>query len=86
MSAKLDRGLPLITFNVNCIPVDMSVHKFNGAGLRNWLGKLATSVDISLTTQNMYQGVYGSIFGKRALLAIDHIMLALFWSYVPNMK
>ena len=30
--------------------------------------------------------VYGSIFGKRALLAIDHIMLALFWSYVPNMK
>ena len=32
------------------------------------------------------QGVYGSIFGKRALLAIDHIMLALFWSYVPNMK
>ena len=29
---------------------------------------------------------YGSIFGKRALLAIDHIMLALFWSYVPNMK
>ena len=31
-------------------------------------------------------GVYGSIFGKRDLLAIDHIMLALFWSYVPNMK
>ena len=30
--------------------------------------------------------IYGSIFGKRALLAIDHIMLALFWSYVPNMK
>ena len=29
---------------------------------------------------------YGSIFGKRALLAIDHIMLALIWSYVPNMK
>ena len=29
---------------------------------------------------------FGSIFGKRALLAIDHIMLALFWSYVPNMK
>ena len=29
---------------------------------------------------------YGSIFGKRDLLAIDHIMLALFWSYVPNMK
>ena len=29
---------------------------------------------------------YGSIFGKRALLAIDHIMLALFWSNVPNMK
>ena len=28
----------------------------------------------------------GSIFGKRALLAIDHIMLALFWNYVPNMK
>ena len=28
----------------------------------------------------------GSIFGKRALLAIDHIMLASFWSYVPNMK
>ena len=28
----------------------------------------------------------GSIFGKRDLLAIDHIMLALFWSYVPNMK
>ena len=28
----------------------------------------------------------GSIFGKRALLAIDHIMLALFWSYVPNVK
>ena len=26
------------------------------------------------------------IFGKRDLLAIDHIMLALFWSYVPNMK
>ena len=30
--------------------------------------------------------VCGSIFGKRDLLAIDHIMLALFWSYVPNMK
>ena len=30
--------------------------------------------------------LYGSIFGKRYLLAIDHIMLALFWSYVPNMK
>ena len=30
--------------------------------------------------------LYGSIFGKWALLAIDHIMLALFWSYVPNMK
>ena len=30
--------------------------------------------------------LYGSIFGKRDLLAIDHIMLALFWSYVPNMK
>ena len=29
---------------------------------------------------------FGSIFGKRALLAIDHNMLALFWSYVPNMK
>ena len=29
---------------------------------------------------------FGSIFGKRALLAIDHIMLALFWSYVPNRK
>ena len=29
---------------------------------------------------------YGSIFGKRYLLVIDHIMLALFWSYVPNMK
>ena len=29
---------------------------------------------------------YGSIFGKRYLLAIDHIVLALFWSYVPNMK
>ena len=29
---------------------------------------------------------YGSIFGKRDLLAIDHIMLALFWNYVPNMK
>ena len=28
----------------------------------------------------------GSLFGKRDLLAIDHIMLALFWSYVPNMK
>ena len=28
----------------------------------------------------------GSIFGKRDLLAIDHIMLAIFWSYVPNMK
>ena len=28
----------------------------------------------------------GSIFGKMYLLAIDHIMLALFWSYVPNMK
>ena len=28
----------------------------------------------------------GSIFGKRYLLAIDHIMLALFWRYVPNMK
>ena len=27
-----------------------------------------------------------SIFGIRDLLAIDHIMLALFWSYVPNMK
>ena len=30
--------------------------------------------------------IYGSIFGKRDLLAIDHIMLALFWSHVPNMK
>ena len=30
--------------------------------------------------------LYGSIFGKRDLLANDHIMLALFWSYVPNMK
>ena len=30
--------------------------------------------------------IFGSIFGKRAQLAIDHIMLALFWSYVPNMK
>ena len=30
--------------------------------------------------------INGSIFGKRDLLAIDHIMLALFWSYVPNMK
>ena len=29
---------------------------------------------------------FGSIFGKRDLLAIYHIMLALFWSYVPNMK
>ena len=28
----------------------------------------------------------GSIFGKRYLLAIDHIMLAIFWSYVPNVK
>ena len=28
----------------------------------------------------------GTIFGKRYLLAIDHIMLALFWNYVPNMK
>ena len=28
----------------------------------------------------------GSIFEKRDLLAINHIMLALFWSYVPNMK
>ena len=28
----------------------------------------------------------GSIFGKRYLLAIDHIMSALFWSYVPHMK
>ena len=38
--------------------------------------------DYVLTQKNKY----GSIFGKRALLAIDHIMLALFWSYVPNMK
>ena len=30
--------------------------------------------------------ILGSIFGKRYLLAIDHIMLALFLSYVPNMK
>ena len=30
--------------------------------------------------------IYGSIFGKRDLLAIDHIMSALFSSYVPNMK
>ena len=30
--------------------------------------------------------IYGSIFGKRYLLAIDHIMFALFWSYVSNMK
>ena len=35
---------------------------------------------------NSNENTYGSIFGKRALLAIDHIMLALFWSYVPNMK
>ena len=28
----------------------------------------------------------GSVFGKRDLLAIDYIMLALFWSYVPNIK
>ena len=34
----------------------------------------------------MYIHIYGSIFGKRYLLAIDHIMLALFWSYVTNMK
>ena len=30
--------------------------------------------------------LFGSIFGKRDLLASDHIMLPLFWSYVPNMK
>ena len=30
--------------------------------------------------------IYGSIFGKRDLLAIDHIMLALFLSYVPNLE
>ena len=41
-----------------------------------YCGSYLSSIDIS----------YGSIFGKRALLAIDHIMLALFWSYVPNMK
>ena len=35
---------------------------------------------------NAYDIIIGSIFGKRALLAIDHIMLALFGSYVPNMK
>ena len=29
---------------------------------------------------------FGSTFEKRYLLAIKHIMLALFWSYVPNMK
>ena len=33
-----------------------------------------------------YIYIYGSIFGKRDLLAIDHLMLALFWSCVPNMK
>ena len=27
---------------------------------------------------------FGSIFGERNLLAIDHIMLALFWSYVMS--
>ena len=31
-------------------------------------------------------GIFASIFGKRDLLAIDHNMLALFRSYVPNMK
>ena len=33
-----------------------------------------------------YIYIYGSVFGKRDLLAIDHIMLALFWRYAPNMK
>ena len=28
----------------------------------------------------------GIIFEKRDLLAFDHIMLALFWSYVLDMK
>ena len=45
--------------------------------------------DIVLVKQPKYNKTtttYGSIFGKRALLAIDHIMLALFWSNVPNMK
>ena len=40
---------------------------------------------ISLYNFDTYE-TFGSIFGKRDLLAIDHIMLALFWSYVPNMK
>ena len=40
----------------------------------------ATSVSLFMLLAN------GSVFGKRDLLAIGHIMLALFWSYVPNMK
>ena len=43
-------------------------------------------VDIFLFTKGINRCTYGSIFGKRDLLAIDHIMLALFWSHVPNMK
>ena len=39
---------------------------------------------ISLSSMSHVE--FGSIFGKRYLLAIDHIMLALFWSCVPNMK
>ena len=39
-----------------------------------------------LVQNNGSHYIYGSIFGKRDLLAIDHLMLALFWSYVPNMK
>ena len=38
------------------------------------------------SSEQIMRTIYGSMFGKRALLAIDHIMLALFWSYVPNMK
>ena len=40
----------------------------------------------TFNTMEIEHMISGSIFGKRDILAIDHIMLALFWSYSPNMK
>ena len=41
---------------------------------------------MNVRIESCIEYLYGSIFGKRYLLAIDHIMFALLWSYVPNMK
>ena len=59
-------------------PKDILVAGFPKSGELRW------SLLRMFSTQG--SSINGSIFGKRYLLAIDHIMLALFWSYVPNMK